>query len=103
MSEHQCVPQGAVHCPTAASASFAAHLPACRRRSSTGRGYAIGAETTVNGIPNNDQKENILWGFAGGYSITPWLGLKLQYVRSDRQVDVGNDSDRYIMSLSTFW
>ena len=68
-----------------------------------GAAYAIGAETTVNGIPNNDRKENILWGFAGGYSITPWLGLKLQYVRSDRQVDVGNDSDRYTVSLSTFW
>ncbi len=68
-----------------------------------GVAYAIGAESTVNGIPNNDRKENILWGFAGGYSITPWLGLKLQYVRSDRQVDVGNDSDRYILSLSTFW
>jgi hypothetical protein len=68
-----------------------------------GVGYANGAETTVNGTPNNDRKENILWGFAGGYSVTPWLGLKLQYVRSDRQVDVGNDSDRYIVSLSTFW
>ncbi len=68
-----------------------------------GVAYAIGAETTVNGIPNNDRKENFLWGAAGGYSITPWLGLKLQYVRSGRQVDVGNDSDRYFVSLSTFW
>lgn len=68
-----------------------------------GIAYALGAETTVNGIANNDQKENILWGFAGGYSITPWLGLKLQYVRSERLVDVGNDSNRYIVSLSTFF
>jgi len=68
-----------------------------------GVAYASGAETTVNGISNDDRKENILWGLAAGYSFTPWLGLKLQYVKSDRQVDVGNDSDRYIVSLSTFW
>jgi len=68
-----------------------------------GAAYAAGAETTVNGIPNHDRKENILWGIAGGVALAPWLGVKLQYVSSDRQTDVGNDSDRYIVSLSAFW
>jgi len=68
-----------------------------------GVAYTTGAETAVNGVPNHDRKENILWGVAGGVALAPWLGAKLQYVRSDRRTDVGNDSDRYIVSLSAFW
>jgi hypothetical protein len=68
-----------------------------------GAAYAIGGESTVNGVGNDDRKESILWGVAAGYSITQWLGMKLQYVRSDSQTDIGTDSDRYIVSLSTFW
>ncbi len=68
-----------------------------------GAAYAIGGESTVNGVGNVDRKESILWGVAAGYSITQWLGMKLQYVRSDSQTNIGTDSDRYIVGLSTFW
>ncbi len=68
-----------------------------------GSAYAIGGESTVNGVRNDDRKESILWGVAAGYSITQWLGVKLQYIRSDSQTNIGTDSDRYIVALSTFW
>jgi hypothetical protein len=68
-----------------------------------GAGYAIGAQSTVNGVENDDERENILWGMSAGYSIAPWLGVSLKYIRSDNQRDIGTSSDRYIISLSTLW
>jgi len=69
----------------------------------TGVAYAAGGETTVSGIENDDRTENILWGIAAGYSLTPWLGAKLQFIRSDSQTSIGTDSNRYTVTLSTFW
>ncbi len=68
-----------------------------------GAGYTIGAESTVNGVENDDRRENILLGAAVGYSVVPWLGVTLKYIRSDSQREIGTDSNRYIVSLSTFW
>ncbi|MEX2296688.1 MAG: transporter [Dongiaceae bacterium] len=68
-----------------------------------GVGYAIGAESTVNGVDNGDRRENILLGASVGYSVVPWLGITLKYIRSENQVEIGTSSDRYIASLSTFW
>jgi hypothetical protein len=68
-----------------------------------GAGYAIGAESSVNGVGNDDQRENALWGLAAGYSFTPFLGVQLKYIRSENLTDVGSSSDRYIASFSAFW
>jgi hypothetical protein len=68
-----------------------------------GAGYAYGGPSTVNGIENDDERENILWGFSAGYAITPRIGITLKYIRSDSQKPIGTDSNRYIVSLSTFW
>lgn len=68
-----------------------------------GADYAAGQASAVNGVGNDDRRENILWGLAGGYSIKPWLGITFKYIRSDNQEEIGADSNRYSVSLSTFW
>jgi hypothetical protein len=71
--------------------------------SALGVGYAIGAESSVNGVDNNDRRENLLLGIAAGYSPIPWLSLQFKYIRSENLTDIGSTSNRYIVSLSTFW
>ena len=60
-------------------------------------------EKIINGIENDDKRENILWGMSAGYSFAPWLGVSFKYIRSDSQREIGTSSDRYILSLSTVW
>jgi hypothetical protein len=65
-----------------------------------GGGYAAGSANTINGIDNNDPRENILWGAGIGYSFTPWMGVKFQYIRSDVQSEAGMDSNRYLFTVN---
>ena len=68
-----------------------------------GAGYAIGSESTVNGVENDDRRRNVIWGAAAGYSFAPWFGVTLKYIRSENQTEIGTSSNRYIVSVSTFW
>ena len=65
-----------------------------------GGGYATGGATTVNDVSNDDRRDNYLWGAGVGYAITPWMGVKLQYVRSESLNAVGMDLDRYLFTVT---
>ena len=65
-----------------------------------GGGYAAGGANTVDGVDKDDRRENILWGAGIGYSFTPWMGVKFQYIRSDAQTAVGMDSNRYLFTVT---
>jgi hypothetical protein len=62
-----------------------------------------GGESTVNGVAKDDPKDTLFFAAGTGYSIAPWLGLKLSYIGARRQGRTGADSDTMIFSFSTFW
>jgi hypothetical protein len=68
-----------------------------------GLGYGVGAESTVNGIRKNDQRENIGWQLSVGYPITPKVGVKLDYIGIRTQTSVGASSDTLAAGLSVLY
>jgi hypothetical protein len=68
-----------------------------------GLGYGIGAESTLNGIRKDDQRENIGWQLGLGYPITPKVGVKLDYIGFRTQTSIGANSDTLAAGLSVLY
>ena len=54
-------------------------------------GYEYGGVSTVNGVPANDRKENLVWALTVGYPISRQWGVKLAYVGARKTKLVGSD------------
>jgi hypothetical protein len=65
--------------------------------------YGIGQESTVDGDHKDDRKQNIVFGFSAGYSITRNFGVKVGYLGTRALVDTGLDFDSFIASATFFW
>ncbi len=65
-------------------------------------GYDYGGESSLNGVDSDDKKQNIGWAVSFTYPIERY-SLKVAYVSTRTQEDVGFDSDTLIGSLSFFW
>jgi hypothetical protein len=68
-----------------------------------GGGWGYGGRSTLNGIPQDDLRENIGWELSLGYPITRELGLKMGYIGLRTQTPVGFDSDNFFAGLSVLW
>ena len=67
---------------------------------SAGAAYGNGAESTVNGIANDDERSNLLYGASMGIPIDQAQSLTIGYIRRDALADAGIDSHNFIVGWS---
>lgn len=65
---------------------------------SVGGSYSAGGESAVNGVDKDDERRNLLAGFALGLPLGKTQGLKLAYLHGEALEDVGTDSDSLLLS-----
>jgi hypothetical protein len=70
---------------------------------SSGVGYGVGGENTINGVSKNDRGENLAFTVSAGYSISRNMGFKLGYVGIRTHSHTGFDSNSIAMSFSVVW
>ncbi len=68
-----------------------------------GVGYGFGSRSTINGVANNDRRENLVVALNLGYALSRRLGVRLGYIGIRTQEPLGTDSDTILGTLSTFW
>lgn len=66
-------------------------------------GYNYGGETGVNGVYQDDVRQNVGWKLSYAHPINPALGLKVSYVGSRTEESTGFDSDTLVVDLSFAW
>ena len=70
---------------------------------SASAGYGCGGESAVNGVENNDLRENLAWALSFGFPITRQLGAKVIYLSTRSQESIGQDTDSIGAAVSIFW
>ena len=70
---------------------------------SASAGYGYGGESTINGVDNNDRRENVAWALSVGVPITRQLGAKVIYLSTRTQESIGQDTDSIGAAFSIFW
>jgi hypothetical protein len=68
-----------------------------------GMAYGAGGESSVNGDSKNDSARQFLSGISVGVPINKRLGMKLGYVRSRSNINVGGDVDSLALALTAFY
>ena len=68
---------------------------------SVGAGYDWGGETTINGERKDDARQDFLLGISAGFAVSPSSSIKIAYVRSRTQEDIGQDTDSVGISYLT--
>lgn len=59
-----------------------------------------GGESSVGGERRDDRRREFLYGISAGMAVNPRAGLKLAYVGSRTQKDIGLDSDNLVLALT---
>ena len=67
---------------------------------SIGAAYGNGAESTVNGIANDDRRSNLVYGASMGIPLNQSQSLSFSYIRRDALADAGIDSHNFIVGWS---
>jgi hypothetical protein len=65
--------------------------------------YGNGAESTIDGIEQDDRIDRWLLSLSVGVPINRRQGLKFSYIRGETTVDTGNDSNRFLLAYSIMW
>jgi hypothetical protein len=65
--------------------------------------YGWRGETSVNGVPKNNDKADVLAALSVGIPVTPKHGVKLMFLRSETQRFTGANLDTYNVMWSTFF
>jgi len=66
---------------------------------SLGLAYNWAGESTIDGVPKDDERSTLLYGPAIGFQIADSLSMRLAYVRTDTLTDTGSDTD----TLAVAW
>jgi len=66
-------------------------------------GFEFGGRTSINGEPNDDRREDLLWALTAGYTLSNRFALKVSYLDRRHFADVGVDSSALWFGVSTFW
>ena len=66
-------------------------------------GIGVGGSTRINGRANDDRKKDTGWAVGAGLPLSRTLGIKVNYVDSDRWNFVGNNSQTVSVGLSASW
>lgn len=67
---------------------------------SAGGAYGTGAKSTVNGVENDDERHNLLYGASIGIPLSGSQSLSLGYIRRNALADAGIDSHNFIVGWS---
>jgi len=66
-------------------------------------GFDYGGEKTVNGIKQDDKKQDIAWALSFSYPINRQYGIKIAYIGSRTLVSTGLDTNTLSVALSAHW
>lgn len=66
-------------------------------------GYDYGGENKLNGIEQDDIKQNIGWKLSYAHPISRSLGIKFSYLGTRTQESTGSDTDTLAVSMSFVW
>ncbi|MEN8108271.1 MAG: transporter [Pseudomonadota bacterium] len=76
------------------------YIPSQRWWASIGAGYDLGGESRINGVKQDDQRRDLLYGISAGLSIGLRSSVKLAYIGSRTHEDVGQDTDSIAFGYS---
>lgn len=62
-------------------------------------GYDWGGLSTIDGIKKDDKKENLYYSVSTGYPLSRTSSIKLAYVGSQTQKDIGADNEHFILGF----
>lgn len=65
-------------------------------------GYDYGGESRINGVDSNNKSQNIGWAFSFSYPIERY-SLKVSYIGTRTQEDIGFDSETLTAGISLLW
>jgi hypothetical protein len=67
---------------------------------SAGAAYSWAGESTVDGVPKDDEKSNLLSGASVGFRVGASQSVRLAYMRTDTLNDLGSDTDTVALGWS---
>ncbi len=68
-----------------------------------GMGYGRGAESEIDGVTKDDERENLAWGVNFGFPLSQRVGAKIGYIGTNAEESVGADSANLQLALITYW
>ena len=68
-----------------------------------GAGYGFGGESTVDGLPKDDRKGNLVLGVSAGVPVNRAVGFKFAYVNGRTRESTGLNSDTFAVGVSVLW
>jgi hypothetical protein len=68
-----------------------------------GGAYAAGGKVDLNGVRTTYEVDNVLWNLVGGYRVTDRQSVMIAWQQGRTQVDVGTDSDGWLLSWAYAW
>ena len=68
-----------------------------------GMAYANGGKVSLDGARIDYEVDNVLWNLVGSYRITTNQSVMLAWQQGRTQVDVGTDSDSWLLSWAIAW
>ncbi|MBW0147181.1 transporter [Marinobacter arenosus] len=66
-------------------------------------GYNHGGESRINGVDQDDVRQNVGWKLSYAHPVTPVSGLKVSYVGSRTEETTGFDAETLVVDLSFAW
>ncbi|MBW4934137.1 transporter [Marinobacter sp. F4206] len=66
-------------------------------------GYNYGGESRINGVDQDDVRQNVGWKLSYAHPVTPASGLKVSYVGSRTEEETGFDAETLVVDLSFAW
>jgi len=66
-------------------------------------GYAYGGESSINGVPKNNDARSTYWALSLGVPLSRRQALKVSYVQADTHVRVGADTKSLLIAWSVNW
>jgi hypothetical protein len=67
---------------------------------SAGAAYGMGADSTINGVANDDERRNLLYGASFGFPISSSQSIHAGYIRRQALADVGGSSHNFLVGWS---
>ena len=65
--------------------------------------FGLGGSSAVNGEPKGDYKQDFLFSLAVGQALSRNTAVKLAWIRTTTQANVGYDSDTVAVAFSVAW
>ena len=67
---------------------------------SAGANLSRAGETEIDGLGRDDERDNLLYGAAAGWSLSPLIGLRAVYFRQAALDDLGPDTDNLLLTVA---